>query len=97
MKELFHWIILYDIRDAKRLVKVSKVMESYGWRVQKSVFESDADELTIETLKNRLKEIIDEEVDFVLFFNVCEKDWQKTENYGKSEEKQIMNELYAVL
>ena len=36
MKQNFHWIILYDIRDVKRLSKVAKVVESYGWRVQKS-------------------------------------------------------------
>lgn len=96
MKEQFHWIILYDIRDLKRLAKVSKIIESYGWRVQKSVFESDADEETIELLKGRLLEVIAEE-DFILFFNVCERDWQKQEIYGKFNENQIINDSFTIL
>ena len=26
-----HWLIVYDIRDTKRLAKISKCVESYGW------------------------------------------------------------------
>ncbi len=97
MKKNFHWIILYDIRDSKRLLKVSKIVQSYGWRVQKSVFESDADESTIEVLKKRLLDVIDESTDFVLFFYVCEKDWQKQEMYGLFEKNKIENDKYSIL
>ncbi len=77
-----HWLIVYDIRDTKRLSKVEKCMESYAWRVQKSVFESYATEETINQLKFRLEEIIEDSEDFVLFFNICERDWQKQEKFG---------------
>lgn len=91
MKEK-HWLIVYDIRDLKRLFKVSKCMESFAWRVQKSVFETKATDETIGQLKLRLEKIIDTETDFILFFEVCERDWQKKEMYGKNiQNKNIMN------
>lgn len=62
-----HWLIVYDIRDTKRLAKISKCVESYGWRVQKSVFESTASDETIGQLKSRLEKLMDIEEDFVLF------------------------------
>jgi CRISPR-associated protein Cas2 len=77
-----HWLIVYDIRDSKRLRKVEKCMESYAWRVQKSVFESYAPETAMELLKSRLEKVMDTTEDFVLFFDVCERDWQKQEKYG---------------
>lgn len=83
MKEK-HWLIVYDIRNSKRLSKVSKCMESFACRVQKSVFETKASDETIGQLKLRLEKIIDSETDFILFFEVCERDWQKKEIYGKS-------------
>lgn len=63
-----HWLIVYDIRDTKRLAKISKCVESYGWRVQKSVFESNASDETIGQLKSRLEKLMNVEEDFVLFF-----------------------------
>jgi CRISPR-associated protein Cas2 len=77
-----HWLIVYDIRNTKRLRKVEKCMESYAWRVQKSVFETSAGDETINTLKWRLEQIIETKEDFVLFFNICKKDWQKQEKFG---------------
>ena len=77
-----HWLIVYDIRNPKRLVKVERCMESYAWRVQKSVFESHATDTTIESLKYALEGILVMEEDFVLFFEICERDWQKQEKYG---------------
>lgn len=87
-----HWLIVYDIRDAKRLSKVSRCVQSFAWRVQKSVFETKATDETIGQLKLRLEKIIDTETDFILFFEVCERDWQKKEMYGKNiQNKNIMN------
>ena len=82
MADSRHWLIVYDIRDARRLAKVGKCMESYALRVQDSVFETDADERTIERLKKRLEAVIDASEDFVLFFAICEGDWQKQEKHG---------------
>ncbi|OJF75749.1 MAG: CRISPR-associated endonuclease Cas2 [Treponema sp. CETP13] len=89
-------MILYDIRDVKRLAKVEKVVESFGWRVQKSVFESCANELQINLLKSRLNRIIADE-DFVLFFNICERCWQKKLIFGKTGNSNPMNDDFMIL
>lgn len=87
-----HWLIVYDIRDAKRLSKVSRCVQSFAWRVQKSVFETKATDETISLLKSKLEKLIDAETDFILFFEVCERDWQKKEVYGKeSGDSNVMN------
>ena len=91
-----HWLIVYDIRDAKRLRKVEKCVESYAWRVQKSVFESDAPEESIARLKMRLEKIIHDE-DFVLFFDICERDWQKQEFYGVNGGTQPSDSPFLIL
>ena len=97
--EVKHWLIVYDIRDTKRLAKVSKCMESYAWRIQKSVFESSATTETIGRLKRELERIIDAEEDFILFFEICERDFQKKEKFGKTNNQndKIIDEDYAIL
>ena len=77
-----HYLIVYDIRDVKRLARVEKVCTSYAVRVQKSVYEMNATESVLNELKRKLFDVIEVERDFVLFFSVCERDWQKKEFYG---------------
>lgn len=94
-----HWLIVYDIRDTKRLAKVAKCMESYAYRVQKSVFETTATDKTIEQLKFCVEKLMDTETDFILFFEVCERDWQKKEIYGKSQDNSniVNDEDFVIL
>lgn len=92
-----NWLILYDIRDARRLRQVAKIVSSYGRRVQKSVFESDAPEETIKIMKRRLGYVIDENEDFILVFNICEKDWQKREKYGINSNDEILDDSFFIL
>lgn len=94
-----HRLIVYDIRDAKRLRKVEKIMESYAWRVQKSVFESNCSDELIEKLKYRLEEVIEVTEDFLLFFEVCERDWQRQEKYGvgSKNENSMKDEKFIIL
>lgn len=77
------WVIFYDIREQKRLNKVAKIMESFGIRVQKSVFEVIADIEVINKLRQKIKRVIKDE-DYVLYINLCEEDWQKIEKYGQN-------------
>lgn len=43
-KEKNMYLITYDIREAKRLKKTALLLQKYGRRVQKSVFECEIDE-----------------------------------------------------
>ncbi len=76
-----HWLVIYDIRDPKRLRRVAKVMEDYGFRVQKSVFELEATTVIVARLRRRIAKIIQED-DFVVYFDLCESCWQKRMKYG---------------
>ncbi len=76
-----HWLVIYDICDSKRLSKVAKKMEDFGIRVQKSVFEIDADRKQIEKLRYIINNIIEGD-DFVVYFDICESDWQKIIKVG---------------
>ncbi len=77
-----HWLIVYDIADPKRLQKVAKLLSSYATRVQKSVFEAEAEYEVIETIREKANRIIHMEEDFIVYFDLCEQDWQKRKKYG---------------
>jgi len=89
-------LVLYDIRDSKRLLKVAKIMENFGFRVQKSVFEVICDDPTLEKLRKQIQETIAEE-DFVAYFEICEKDWHKIEKYGRKNLVEIEEKSYYII
>ncbi|MHB2149031.1 CRISPR-associated endonuclease Cas2 [Calditrichota bacterium LG25] len=76
-----HWLVIYDIRDEKRLQRVARTVKNYGVRAQKSVFELEVDSVQIAKLRKEIQKIIADE-DYVVYFNLCEADWQKREKYG---------------
>jgi len=80
--DLKHWLVLYDIKNAKRLGKTAKVLENYGMRVQQSVFELYADVYVIQQIRSILHGVIDYDEDFILYFELCERDWQKQIKIG---------------
>lgn len=62
-----HWhLISYDVRDPKRLRQVAKKLESYGTRIQYSVFRCRLDNLTLEKLHWELNQIMDAEDDLLI-------------------------------
>lgn len=78
---MYHWLVIYDIRESKRLTKIAKIMEQYAIRVQKSVFEMDAEDRVVSELRERVKAVMELE-DFVVYFKICETDWQKRMKFG---------------
>lgn len=63
-------IVTYDISDPKRLRLVFKLMKGWGLHVQYSVFQCELDPAEVSELQSALEELIDGEVDQVLFVNV---------------------------
>ncbi|MEQ8785543.1 MAG: CRISPR-associated endonuclease Cas2 [Pirellulaceae bacterium] len=63
-------LITYDVRDPKRLRRVAKLLESYGTRVQYSVFRCRLDALALEKLTWELNQLMDE-VDDLLVIPLC--------------------------
>ncbi len=68
--ERTRYLVCYDICDSKRLRRVAKVCESYGTRLQYSVFECPLDDLRFEKLKAALLDLIKHDVDQVLFVSL---------------------------
>lgn len=91
-----HFLIIYDIRNEKRLNKVSKVLLDYGIRVQRSVFEIDAEEKQLSIIRLRLKKIIESD-DYIVYFRICERDWQKRQKFGVGHHLSGEGEPYEIL
>lgn len=64
------YLVSYDIANAKRLRKVAKTLESYGTRLQFSVFECPLDEMRLNQAKAALAAIINADHDQVLFVSL---------------------------
>jgi len=75
------WLIFYDICDPKRLQSIWKIVSQYGERVQKSVFEVNANDNVINVLRQKLEKITKKN-DFIIIIPLCKKDCQKVEKYG---------------
>ncbi len=71
------YLISYDISDEKRLRKMAKLLEEYGYRVQKSVFVCFLTEFMYETLRQKIKLLIDLHQDRVRIYQLC-RSCQKT-------------------
>ena len=66
------YLVSYDIRDPKRLLKVAKHLEGYGSRVQYSIFRCRLNKRAIERLKWELTKIMDPDDD-LLVIGLCTK------------------------
>ena len=66
-------LVAYDIADNRRLQRIAKIMEDYGDRVQYSVFEMDVEQATFREMKRRTERVLEEEVDGVKYFFICER------------------------
>jgi len=66
-------IIAYDIASPQRIARVAKILQDYGVRVQKSIFEVTVTTFIFEEMKERIEAVIIPEDDGVKYFPVCEK------------------------
>ncbi len=62
------YLVCYDIVNNRRRNKVSKMLEAYGLRVQKSVFECVLDEKQHENLQKRLVKLLNKQEDQIRFY-----------------------------
>ena len=64
------YIVSYDICDDRRLRQVAKIMESFGIRIQYSVFQCDLNSTDVVRLKGKLVDVVHALEDQVLFVNI---------------------------
>jgi len=77
-----YFLVAYDICSDKRLRQVAKLCESYGFRVEKSVFECDLPYERFQELWLGLMDIIDEEEDAVVAYRLCSSCLKEVESMG---------------
>jgi CRISPR-associated protein Cas2 len=66
-------LVSYDIVQDKTRYKVSKLLEDFGVRIQKSVFECDLNDLQFSKLKKGVEKLIDKKADRVRYYSLCKQ------------------------
>lgn len=80
------YLITYDIENDKRRKKVSDELETYGYRVNYSVFECELNQTKLKKLIIKLEELINKKVDSLRFYHLCENCIPKSFELGNREE-----------
>lgn len=75
------YLICYDISSPKRLSRAAKFLASVGTRVQKSVYEIMAGQLTIAFIANRLNDIVDAEKDALAIYPIDARALKKADRH----------------
>lgn len=91
------YIVCYDISDPKRLRKVARACEDYGYRKQLSVFLCRLTATDRVKLRNRLSELIKHDEDQVMLMKVPEESLQKLEVLGRGMEAADARDVVVVV
>jgi len=76
-------VIVYDVGVA-RVNNIRKFLRRYMMWRQNSVFEGEITPAEYEKIKNGVREIINTEEDFVIFYSARDKKYLKVEEVGES-------------
>jgi CRISPR-associated protein Cas2 len=90
-------LVCYDISDPKRLRKVARTCEDFGYRKQYSVFLVRVSRTDFVRLRSRLYDIIDLNQDQVLFIPLTESGLQRMEAIGRPTDAHDKNDVVMVL
>lgn len=66
-------VVSYDIVDDRRRNRLAKVLQDYGHRVQKSVFECELNETLFLKMRKRLESLINREEDSIRYYFLCNR------------------------
>lgn len=81
-------LVAYDVSTEtsagrRRLRRVAKICQSYGQRVQKSVFECKVDNTTYEILEKRLRDEISSSEDSLRLYRLSEPLGEHVKEFGQ--------------
>ena len=74
-------VVAYDVRDRRRLRRVAKMMEQYGSRVQRSVFECRLGKERMMCLLADIKRVINRRQDKVTLITLCQSCVHRSERF----------------
>ena len=78
------WIICYDIADNRRRACISKYLEGWGRRIQKSIFECELNPAELRKVMERIDKDLDPDEDRCVAFRQCEGCTEAKLSIGKS-------------
>ena len=90
------YLVCYDIVSDTRRNKVSKLLESYGLRVQKSVFECVLDEQQYKSISKLLMRLVNKREDQVRFYPMSAHNRCKVAVVGTQPEFNIDDAAFIV-
>ena len=90
------YLVAYDICDPKRLRKVARTCEDFGFRRQYSVFVCRLTAVDLVRLKSRLYDVINLQEDQVLFIPLCRRCSESIESLGKPVERYDTKDVVIV-
>jgi CRISPR-associated protein Cas2 len=91
------YLVCYDVSDPKRLRRVARACEDYGFRKQFSVFLCRLSATDFVRLRNRLYETIKRDEDQVLFIPLCGKCVAQMEALGRPTEAADAKDVVVVV
>jgi CRISPR-associated protein Cas2 len=86
-------LLAYDISNQKRRRKVAALVEDYGTRVQRSVFECVLDEKALVELVGKMKPLLKRREDKVQIYRLCQGCRMRISICGRGEPT-IIPEVY---
>ncbi len=79
-------LVVYDVNE-KRVAKVLKFLRSYLNWIQNSVFEGELTEAQLLKIKNRIRQITNDQEDSVIIFTAWEKKWLSKTVLGREKNR----------
>ena len=76
------YIVAYDIVFPKRLYKISKILDQYGIRIQKSFLIFELDNRSYNVLLSEIIITINNKEDKVAIYSICKKCFNTIESIG---------------
>lgn len=87
-------VVAYDIADSKRRIKLVKLIERYGRRMNLSVFECMFTEAQLYRVKCKIGEILNPYEDSVIIYPLCLECFGKAIYYPEVSRKSEIIDLY---
>jgi CRISPR-associated protein Cas2 len=91
------YLVCYDISDPKRLRKVARCCEDFGYRKQKSVFLCRVSATDFVRLRSRLYDLINLDEDQVLFIPMTNSCLERMEAIGRPTDPHDKNDVVMVV
>jgi len=90
------WVVTYDIADKKRWRKVFRLLKSYGYSVQYSVFECRLSDAQMKYLSQSLGDTMDEKEDRVHIYPLCGQCDERIEVLGRGKHTEALPNVWII-